>query len=275
MSQAKIAYAIWPWGCERKEQVYQAVKEIKEVGYNAYESISTAADIFKDSREEFKEFVKKSGVRPVSFYYHLSGDYPSDLDRIEKGMPFLEENDIHRISLQAMGSGGVRATDEELAVQAEIINKIGLISSKYGVVPCVHTHHNTKVMYENDIDYIMNNTDPKYVSFGPDTAHLVAAGCDPYTIFARYIDRIQFMHLKDFRMGRDVGSQGYNDSGVEVYTNFMELGRGDIDFPAIFKLLKDNNYSGYMTIELDNPHFTKQESAKISFDYMQKNFYNK
>jgi inosose dehydratase len=272
MEQAKLAYAIWPWGVESKENMVQAIKDIKEVGYNAYESISSAAELYKDNIVEFKALTEEYGVHPVSFYFHLTGDDKNDINGLEQKMDFLAKIGVHRISLQAAGSNGKHSTDEELAHIVKVIGKIGEITKGYDVVPCIHPHHNTMIMYENEIDYVMNHTDPEYVAFGPDTAHLFVAGCDPYTIFARYIDRIKFMHLKDFRKGTDVGSKGIGKGGVEVYSNFMELGEGNIDFAPVFKLLKDHHYDGYMTVELDITRTTNKDSAAISLNYIQKNF---
>lgn len=274
MEQAKVAYAIWPWGVDSKDHMVQALKDIRDVGYNAYESISPAVDLYKDNIEEFKALTEEYGVRPVSFYFNLVEDEKDFFRGFEQKMDFLAKINVHRISLQAPGSGGKPSTDEELVHLAKVIGKVGKITKRYDVVPCVHPHHNTKIMYENEIDYVMEHTDPEYVSFGPDTAHLVAAGCDPYTIFERYIDRIKFMHLKDFRKGTDVGSKGIGNGGVEVYSNFMELGEGNIDFAPIFQLLKDHHYDGYMTVELDTTRTTNSNSAAISLNYMRKNFYS-
>ncbi|MDD4681017.1 MAG: TIM barrel protein, partial [Clostridia bacterium] len=104
----------------------------------------------------------------------------------------------------------------------------------------------------------------------PDTAHLAAGGCNPAEIFERYIDRVQFVHLKDLKEDAELESTG--NTGFDVYNNFMELGQGDIDLKAVFKILKDHECNAYMTVELDRTRYTNKESAIISRKYLDRNF---
>jgi hypothetical protein len=53
MSKAKLAYAVWPWGLQEKEQMVQAVKDMQSVGFRYFESVCTAVTLFKDSAQRF------------------------------------------------------------------------------------------------------------------------------------------------------------------------------------------------------------------------------
>ena len=128
-------------------------------------------------------------------------------------------------------------------------------------------------MYENEIDFIMNNTDSALVAFGPDTAHMTAGKCDPVKMIKKYADRVKFTHLKD------ITSDGVEAAGmqawVEVYSNFRELGKGIVDFPSIFKILDSVGYDGFLTVELDRSRFGNKESAIISMKYLKDNYKQK
>ncbi len=274
MSEAKLAYAIWSWGVNEKEQMIQALKDVKEVGYDAFESVKASIELFDDDLSEFKDIVEEYGVKPVSFYLHQTGNIDEDVHEVEKRLEFFAENNIKRMSIQGPGIKGRKPTQEELENVLKTIQRIGEVAKPYGVVPCVHPHKNTMIMYEDEIDFIMQNTDPEYVAFGPDTAHLVTGDCDPYEIFKRYIDRIKFMHLKDIKFDAEEGEIEDASFGVEVYSDFLELGEGDIDFKPIFDLLKENNYDGYLTIELDRTRFTHKKSAEMNMKFMKENYYN-
>ena len=270
MYKPKFSYAIWPWGLETKEQTIQALKDIKEVGFFTFESVHNAIDVFQNNVSEFKTIVNEYGVRPVSFYFHQTGDKSIDIKNVETKIEFLQSNDVHRLSVQApMKKGG--ATQEELARVLKIINKIADIANKHDVVPCVHPHEGTMIMYENEIDFIMQNTDPKYVSFCPDTAHLVLGKCDPVEIFKRYIDRIKFVHLKDITENTEIKVVDGENKGFDVYSSFLELGNGNVDFKSIFKMLEENKYDGYLAVELDKSQYSNKESALISMKYLKKN----
>ncbi|MBI2437390.1 MAG: hypothetical protein HYV36_01050, partial [Lentisphaerae bacterium] len=48
MSKAKLAYAIWPWGLAKEEQLRQGLADMKAVGFRYFESVATAVAMFKD-----------------------------------------------------------------------------------------------------------------------------------------------------------------------------------------------------------------------------------
>jgi sugar phosphate isomerase/epimerase len=147
MSKAKIACAVWPWGLETKEQMIQALRDVSEIGYTAFESVKAAINVFNGDASEFKNVVEEYGVKPVSFYFHLLGDDKEDIDDLQRKMDFLAKLDVKRISLQANHIAGRKPTEEELVKVLKTIEKIGVIAKDYEVVPCVHPHHNTMIMY--------------------------------------------------------------------------------------------------------------------------------
>jgi inosose dehydratase len=144
------------------------------------------------------------------------------------------------------------------------------MAKEYDIIPCVHPHYNTTIMFESEIDFILQNTDPALVAFGPDTAHLKAGQCDPVKTIDKYKERVKFTHLKD------ITNEGLNAAGmrgdVEVYTNFRELGEGVIDFPGIFKVLDSAGYDGFLTAELDISRFTNKQSAIMSMNYLKAHY---
>ena len=269
MFKQKFAYAIWPWGLNTKEEMIQALKDIKEVGFTKFESVRNAIDVFKNNAHEFKAITDEYGVYPVSFYFHQTGDEKTDVEEVKSKIEFLKINNVHRMSIQAPRNSGKPATQEELARILKTIEEISHIAKEYDVIPCIHPHAGTMIMYENEIDFIMQNSDPKYVSFGPDTAHLVLGKCDPVEIFKRYVDRIKFMHLKDIMKNTETKVIGGENKGFDVYSSFLELGNGNVDFKSIFKLLKENGYDDYLAIELDKSLSTNKESAQISKRYLE------
>jgi inosose dehydratase len=144
------------------------------------------------------------------------------------------------------------------------------MAKEYDIIPCLHPHYNTTVMYESEIDFILQNTDPEMVAFGPDTAHMTAGQCDVVKMIKKYADRVKFTHLKDITNG-GVEAAGMQ-AGVEVYTNFRELGEGIVVFPAIFKILDDAGYDGHLTAELDRSRFGNKESAIMTMKYLKEHY---
>jgi inosose dehydratase len=268
MRNANFAYTVWQWGVQTEDQFRQALGDITEAGFFVFESVKAAIDVFGHDSERFMAVCREYGARPNGFYFHLTGDWDEDVGEFRRKLPFMAACGIHRLSFQGTGMNGrLHATREELGYNLKVLDAVGKLASEYGILPCVHPHHNTAIMFEDEIDYILENADPERVAFGPDTAHLVAGQCDPVAVIRKYAGRVKFIHLKDIA-SVDVASEGYA-AGVEVYSSFCELGRGMVDFPGVFGALDGAGYDGDLTVELDKSRTTNKESAIISMKYLQ------
>jgi len=160
---------------------------------------------------------------------------------------------------------------DKLAFELELIDKFARKTKSYGITSNLHNHHNTWVMYEEEIDNILQNLGPDVVSFAPDTAHLVSGDCDPVAIVRKYAGRVNFIHLKDIK-DPFAESAGFDPSGVEVYANFCELGTGCVNFRQVFDILKGVGYDGPLCEELDRAPINNALSAKNNFEYILKNY---
>lgn len=266
--KAKLAYAIWPWGLKEKEQMNQALQDVRAAGFRYFESVATAVEMFRERSAEFREIVERHQVYPVSFYFWNRGDQKNDLRTVEISLDFLAANKVKRMNVQAAGKKGGGATPEELRQTLETIQQIGKLARPYGILPCVHPHANTMVMFENEIDFIMQNTDPSEIGFGPDTAHLTVGRCDPVAMCARYAKRIGFVHLKDVRKNRLAAGDDGRKEGFEVYSSFLELGEGEVDIPGFLKVLEKAGYDDYLAVELDKSRTSNKQSAIMNMNYM-------
>ena len=88
------------------------------------------------------------------------------------------------------------------------------------------------------------------------------------------IDRVWLVHFKDchpeiVRQSRAEGWDYFQSVRAGV---FCELGRGDVDFPAIAGILRDHAYNGWIVVEQDVlPGMgTPAESAQRNRDYLSK-----
>jgi sugar phosphate isomerase/epimerase len=111
-------------------------------------------------------------------------------------------------------------------------NKAGKILKENGIVFCYHPHGYEFQNYENGnlLDYIINNTNPKWVSFEMDVFWIQFGGGNPVALLKRYGSRWKLLHLKDLRKGAD-----RNPNGLTTPDNDVTLGTGELDLPAILK----------------------------------------
>ena len=122
----------------------------------------------------------------------------------------------------------------------------------------------TGVQTVEEIDRLMDETDPELVYLLFDSGHLSFAGIDPIPVLKKYIKRIKHVHLKDLRLKvyEEVKKQNMSFLDAVRAGVFTVPGDGDVDFTSIFEVLAENNYEGYVLVEAE------QDPAKANpFEY--------
>jgi sugar phosphate isomerase/epimerase len=144
-------------------------------------------------------------------------------------------------------------SDDQLKTLANTLNEIGRQTLAFGVRLAPHPHIWGPMEREHEMRKVMELTDPKYVWLTADTAHLTLGGGDAFKIIGDYFPRIAEVHMKDtyprYRGNQSTPTQGEH-AKASLYHN---LGAGGVDFPAIFKLLRDRKFKGWVVYDLDAP----------------------
>ena len=144
--------------------------------------------------------------------------------------------------------------DEEWDTFCTGMNKLGKIAKEeYGIALTFHHHMGTVVQSLAEVDRMMENTDPEYVSLLFDTGHFTYCGEDPLEVVKKYVHRIKHVHLKDIRPEVVEQVKKVNMSflaGVRAGA-FTIPGDGCINYDPIFKVLEDAGYEGYMVVEAE------------------------
>ena len=150
---------------------------------------------------------------------------------------------------------------DKIRSMAPFLNSLGQIARDSGIETGLHPHVNTIVETPNEIDMIMELTNPKYVGMAPDTGHIQLGGGDPVEIIGKYSNRLCYFHLKDVKGAFERPNFG---------PNIRDLGKGEVDFQGVMKLLKEIGYKGWLNVEQDYTETTPQESAAESMAYINK-----
>ncbi len=144
-------------------------------------------------------------------------------------------------------------TDKQWDRMAEGLNKLGRLAAEKGMCVAFHHHMSTGVQTMDEIDRLMEMTDPNLVNLLYDTGHLAVADVDCLEVLEKYIHRIKHVHLKDIRKDRfeQAKKEGYSfldcvDEGV-----FTVPGDGMIDFKPLFDVLDKNDYEGWIVVEAE------------------------
>lgn len=143
--------------------------------------------------------------------------------------------------------------------QADLLNEIGQRALDQGLEIGLHPHLNTLVETPAEIDLALETTDPKYVFFSADTGHIHLAGGEVVPILTKHKARLNYFHFKD-------GNRPFVRPNFQ--RNLRELGRGEIDFPGVMRLLKEIQFTGWVNLEQDATLLTPQASCSISMAYV-------
>ncbi|MFN8255661.1 MAG: TIM barrel protein [Bacteroidales bacterium] len=145
---------------------------------------------------------------------------------------------------------------------AEDFNKAGkILKEEYGITFCYHNHGYEFYPYQNGtlFDFILQNTDPKYVSFEMDILWTFFPGADPVQLLNKYGNRFKLLHLKDLRKG----IKGDLSGGTAV-ENDVALGTGQLNIPEILKAAKKAGVEHYY-IEDESPDYARQVPKTMAY----------
>ena len=179
--------------------------------------------------------------------------------------------DHWKTNMGARPEGG--PSDDQLKILANTLNEIGRQTITYGVRLAPHPHIWGPMERDHEVRRVLALTDPRYVWLTADTAHLTLGGGDALQIISDYFPRIAEVHMKDtyprYRGNTSTPTQAEH-SKASLYHN---LGAGGVDFPAIFKLLRERNFKGWVVYDLDAPRpgdgtGTIEDNLAVNINYL-------
>lgn len=140
-------------------------------------------------------------------------------------------------------------------------NTFGKVLAENGITFCYHAHGYEFQPYEDGtlLDYIIQNTNPDYVSFEMDIFWIQFGGGDPAALLRKYPDRWELMHIKDMRKGIEKDL-----TGLTSPDNDVEVGTGQLDIPEILKAAKEIGIKYYF-IEDESDRIITQIPASIRY----------
>ncbi|PKP66160.1 MAG: myo-inositol catabolism protein [Alphaproteobacteria bacterium HGW-Alphaproteobacteria-8] len=142
---------------------------------------------------------------------------------------------------------------EWTAFRDRIATVARLGAEEYGLTVGIHAHAAGFIDFEPELERLLDEVDPALLKICFDTGHHSYAGFDPVAFMQRHIGRISYMHFKDIdprvKAAAIANRTGFYDAcGQGIFCN---LGQGDVDFPAVRRILLDAGFEGWCTVEQD------------------------
>jgi inosose dehydratase len=213
----------------------QALREIAAAGYDGFEMFDGNLQPYVDDPGLFEGWVRETGLQLVAVYTGANFIYDDILEdefwRLERAAAAAERFGATFLNFGggAIRHDGPRSTDCDALARG--LDRASALAERHGLVATYHPHLGTISQAPEQLDRLLALTD---IRLCPDTAHILAGGGDPAHVIRRYRDRIAYVHLKDFADGQ-----------------FLPLGEGRVDLPAVLAALGGSHNGGWWTVELD------------------------
>lgn len=125
-------------------------------------------------------------------------------------------------------------------------------AKEFGIRVAIHNHGPEDKFFPSPYDaYKLIKGRDKHMGLCVDVGHTVRAGVDPARAVAELRDRVYDLHVKDLR-------------GLKARDSQVVVGKGSIDFPALFRALLKSGFDGHVNLEyeidVDDPLAGMQQS---------------
>ena len=145
-------------------------------------------------------------------------------------------------------------TDAEWDVAGAAVERVArAVREQTGLRTVFHHHCAAYVETPDEIDALMQRTDPTLVGLCLDSGHAIYGGGSPLDLLARYGDRVWHVHFKDCEPGiaERARHEAWDYQTALRHGLFCELGRGSVDFDALRQALVSRGYDGWIVVEQD------------------------
>jgi inosose dehydratase len=200
------------------------------------------------------------------------------LAAVEGELPFIILADENGKSAERTRNAGrvtpeMGLSDTEWQIFAEGATKVAeAVKKEAGLRTAFHHHCAGYVETPAEIERLMSLTDPRRLGLVFDCAHYRFGGGDPEEGLRKYGQRVWHFHFKDYApaVGKQAAEEGWDYFQAVRHGVFCELGKGNVNFPALLKQLQELDFDGWGVVEQDVlPGMgSPKESAKRNREYI-------
>jgi sugar phosphate isomerase/epimerase len=230
----------------------KTLKAVADLGYNWIEAANYTNGMFYNMKPSvFRGKVEHLGMKLLSTH---SGVDPSN---IEKAAADAAEAGMKYLILPSLPGNWNRSTEGYMEA-ADFFNLAGNKCKAAGIRFGFHNHWREFRKRGQTIPYdiLLNNTDPELVIFELDLCWITASGQSAAAYINKFPGRFELWHMKDMSADKKDAT----------------MGEGIIDFKPVFGLAEKSGLK-YFFVEQDScKTHTPLESARISREFILKNF---
>ncbi len=245
----KVATQLIVFGDDAKKNLEATLAAVAEAGYDGAETGLMLDDV---PPKRLARALELAGLGLAGCHT----GFPT-LARSAAALEYVAEAGGKHLICSGVGGKGKLEFYEQAC---SVFNQVGELARQKGLVFCYHNHSWEFEDFggKTGFDILCQGTDPGLVKLCIDTFWVADAGLDPAVFLYHQRKRAGLVHLKDGRP-----KQRLADGSL----TFLELGAGDLDFPAILKMTALAPLE-WLTVEQDRSTLPPAESIRRSRQYL-------
>jgi inosose dehydratase len=236
--------------------IEEAVKVIGKTGFERIEIFDGNLYSYINRRNEFTHLLEENKVELGAVYTAANFIFDEILEeefyKIDRAIYAAK---VFGAKHLIVGGGSVRRDgirEGDFTKLASGLDRVVDLCEENGLMASFHHHLDSMVETEEQLDQLMPQTK---INLCVDTGHIHGAGGDALAVVKRYIDRIRYMHLKDFGNSK-----------------FQQLGKGDVQFEEIFNVIQNHGNNVEFTVEANDIGEDVEYLAEHSYRYLENYF---
>lgn len=259
MSTIKVACQTYTWemlGPDWHGKVTDLLDWISAAGYAGIEITNNMIGEFAGCPDDFAAELEARALLLAAFNYSSPSGFTdpalleADLAGGRAVIEFLRRFPQAKLGLSGAANADRSEARTKLDLALRLYNTIGEEAAAAGLSANVHPHSHFGSLLESaeEYQYLLDNLDPRFVSFGPDTGHIIRGGQDLMTCLRANLPRITHLHFKD----------------VDAERHWQPMGLGLVDFGAVLALLDESGYDGWVVGEEESAAAREDGIAAIN-----------
>lgn len=246
-----LAAQLWTFRGDLAKDVNGTLKKIKDLGFTYVEGFD--APFIVGSPDAFKAKLDSVGLKMFALHWNTLSDWRKDPAVIMKtaktlgatytGIAWLKESKADTVTLDVVNEA------------ADILTKACPLAKEWGLQLYYHIHgYELQPMADQKtfFDSFVSRIDYRCVRLEMDVFWVTYAGQDPVQFMDKYHEGVELLHIKN--MANDVPTGIFNGADFMPpdmpAKNWVPLGKGKIDYPAVFKKGRQIGVKWYI-LEMD------------------------
>lgn len=244
------------------QDVKGVLKQVAKAGFEEVETygFSVKDGFFGTSPKDFKTLLSDNGLKATSNHFDFNGYLENGSTESVKA--YIETANIlgsEYVTVPWVMPNLRSKSGDDYKNLALKVNQAAELCKASGLKLAYHNHdfEFTKFGSTTGYEILLNETDKKLVDFELDLYWVVRSGNDPLKLFKENPGRFTMWHVKDM-----------DKSNPKLNT---EIGKGSIDFKAIFAEAKLSGMEHFFVEHETNYYPNPMESVKASCAYVKEN----